>query len=203
VLSTRVWLEAEGSTALEFSVQLPETAGAVPVRPGSCGHSPVIAFPFGGEVTMPAAWLTWRGDAPGEDGMTRHVYGSSTATDTGVGDTAPLVLVGAGGTTIVVAPSDEFLTTQVALASSRLTVGPQPTLTAGLPPGYAYSVSVTLNRNSGVTSTVMDWGRTLQLKYGTASARSALPANPLNEQLSYTTALGEYFDYLAWKVGLT
>ena len=200
MLSTRVWLEAEGSTALEFSVQLPATAGAVPVRPGSCGHSPVVAFPFGGEVTMlaPAAWLTWCGGAPGEDGMTRHVYDSSTATDTGVRDTAPLVLVGAGATTIVVAPSDEFLPTQVALASSRLTVGPQPTLTAGLPPGYAYSVSVTLNRNSGVTSTVIDWGRMLQLKCGTASVRSALPANPLNEQLSYTTDLGEYFDYLAW-----
>ena len=39
----------------------------------------------------------------------------------------------------------------------------------------------------------MDWGHTLQRKY------QPPPSNPLNEYLSYTTALGEYYDYLAWQ----
>lgn len=58
-------------------------------------------------------------------------------------------------------------------------------------------MSATLSLRGGVTQTTMDWGRTLQQKY--ASASKTLPTNPLNHQLSYTTALGEYFDYLAWK----
>jgi hypothetical protein len=163
----------------------------------------------------------------------------------------------------LVAPADEFLTTDVLLKDSLLLVGPRSSL-AGLPPGYRFSVSAGLNSGGGglhsgsggangggggVTRAVMDWGRGLQQRYGTgmfaagsteagglaaalaapsasasseASAaptapaapavnspqttrkrkatrkRGALSANPLVEQLSYTTALGEYYDYLAW-----
>jgi hypothetical protein len=147
--------------------------------------------------------------------MIRHKYGSSIFNDTNTADTAPLVLIGTEGATILVAPADEFLTTQVALVDSRLGVGPLAMLTAGLPSNYSYSVSVTLSSAGGVTATAMDWGKTLQAKYKqndiipartntrstntTAPMHLGLPANPLNEQLSYTTDLGAYFDYLAWE----
>ena len=189
VLSTRYFPGVTGGAAFEFGVQL-----AGEVTPGSglgaCHGQPIVAFPFGGQVLQQnVSWLSWRGE------MARHTFGASRATDTGPG-TAPLVLAAhQGGAALLVAPADEFLTTGVSLQNGMLTVGPEATLSA-LPAGYSYSISVTLSSSRGVTQTVKDWGRALQLRYGTLGA--ALPANPLNTQLSYTTALGEYFDYLAW-----
>jgi hypothetical protein len=186
-LSAKFFPGVPGGAAFEFGVLL-----AAAVRPGSghgaCLGQPIISFPFGGRVLQNSSWLTWRGE------MVRHAYGSSVQTDTGVG-TAPLVLAGAAGATVVVAPADEFLTTQVALSDGSLTVGPLLTLSSGLPAGYSYTVSATLSSSAGVTQTMMDWGRTLQRKY----PNTPLLSNPLNEQLSYTTALGEYYDYLAWQ----
>lgn len=133
--------------------------------------------------------------------MSRHSYGHSIDTDTKYG-TSPLVLVGptqhdtGDAAAIIVAPADNFLTTGVALLGGVLSVGPSQTLES-LPAGYSYSVSAMASSVRGVTQTVMDWGEMLQNKYDTRGA--AIPSNPLNQQLSYTTALGEYFDYLAWK----
>ena len=188
VLSARYYPEAAArSAAFEFTVRL-----ASAVKPGAghgpCYGQPIVSYPFGGKVLQNASWLTFRGE------MARHAYGSSTATNTGAG-TSPLVLAGQAGATVLVAPSDEFLTTGVSLQSGVLSVGPGLNLVA-LPAGYSYSVFAVLSRQGGVTRTVLDWGRALQTKYGTLNAR--LPANPLNEQLSYTTALGEYYDFLDW-----
>jgi hypothetical protein len=114
-LSAMFWPDVQGSAAFEFSVKL-----AAAVQPGSghgeCYSQPIISFPFGGRVLQQnASWLTWRGE------MVRHAYGSSIQTNTGLG-TAPLVLAGTGGATVVVAPADEFLTTQVALTDGTLGV---------------------------------------------------------------------------------
>ena len=196
-LATRYFLDvaAGSSSSFEFTTRLPVTTGATTTLPGaSCAASgaPIISFPFGGEVLEPAAWLTWRGE------MTRHAYGGNVSIDTGIG-TAPIVFVGDAGATALISPSNEFLTTQVALISGALKVGPRATLVE-LPVGYSYSVSATLSARNGVTRTVMEWGEEfLQPKYD--APRRRLPTdwkNPLNEELSYTTALGEYFDYLAW-----
>ena len=198
VLTTRFWSALEGSSAFEFSVRLQrqlETGG------GGCRGGPLVGWPFGGAMQQEAAWLTYRGDAPGEDGMARHKYGASVRDDTGTGDTAPLALIGKGGAVALIAPSNEFLTTQVALAGANLVVGPQPNL-ASLPASYTYSVSATLSADRGATATFVDWGSMLQRKYANATsvpAKTMPQANPLNQQLSYSTALGEWFDYLAWK----
>jgi hypothetical protein len=183
MLFTRFYPKIVGSAAFEFSVKL-----SAAVVPGKCDGAPVIGFPFGGKVLQPAAVLTWRGE------MAAHSYSTTVAHDTGAG-TAPLVLVGKGGTTVLVAPADEFLTTGVMLKNSSLIVGPQSTL-VGLPAGYIYTVSAALSSNRGVTRTVKGWGDTLQQKYN-ANAQK-VSSNPLNELLSYTTALGEYYDYLDW-----
>jgi hypothetical protein len=196
-----------GATAAAFEFRATLPAGlAAPLLPGAaCGGAPILGFPLGGRVlAQPAnvAWLTWRGE------MARHKYGADVAShDTGAG-TAPLVLVGGGGATVLVAPADEFLTTEIVLTGGALSVGPSPSLSAGLPAGYSYAVSAALSSAGGVTRTVMDWGAALQARYRAAAghsplaasplAASPLVANPLNELLSYTTALGEFYDYLDW-----
>lgn len=163
LLSTRFYSALAGPAAFEFTARLPS---GVAVQPGAnCAGDPIIGFPFGKaarvHVDMPgsAAWLTWRGE------MTRHVYAPSVEVNTGPG-TAPLVLIGQGGATALVAPANEFLTTGVELASAGLAVGPLSTL-AGLPQGYSYTVSMALSTDAGVTATVMAWGHSLQQKYGT------------------------------------
>jgi hypothetical protein len=184
---------AYGSASFEFSVTLKSVTRAS--KDNSCRQQPIISYPFGGRVMQDTPWLTWRGE------MSRHSYGHSIDTDTKYG-TSPLVLVGptqhdtGDAAAIIVAPADNFLTTGVALLGGVLSVGPSQTLES-LPAGYSYSVSAMASSVRGVTQTVMDWGEMLQNKYDTRGA--AIPSNPLNQQLSYTTALGEYFDYLAWK----
>ena len=111
-LSTRYYIDVssnlDSAASFEFTIQLPVSS---PQLLPACNDLPIISFPFSrSKVEQPTAWLAWRGE------MIAHVYSTTVATDTAPG-TSPLVLIGSKGESIVVSPSDEFLTTGVGLAS--------------------------------------------------------------------------------------